>query len=139
MGVLTAACATSSPPEHPHPLTGEVWGYFLAVQNGPTRRTVTYAIDRPSCEFSRAMATTHTGLPVPSQRSARCEPLAVLPYQEGADSVYWVFSTQNDVEQFAAGGNDRALCTSFRQEALKALRGDNALSECEPVVVKSAM
>ena len=137
VSVLASACATSR--EYPHPLTGDVWGYFLTSETQPALQTVTYATDRPSCEFSRAMAQTHTGVPVPSQRSAQCEPLAVLPYREGADSIYWVFSTQNDAEQFAAGGNDRAFCTSFRQEALKALRGDNALSECEPVIVKRAM
>ena len=69
--LLAAACATSSPPEYPHPLTGEVWGYFLVVQNEPTRRTVTYASDRPSCELSRAVGTTHTGLPVLGERSGR--------------------------------------------------------------------
>ena len=135
--VLMAACATSRP--HPHPLTGEMWGYLVTSENRPSLEMVTYASDRPSCEFSRAMAQTHTGVPVPSQRSARCEPLAVLPYREGADSIYWVFSTQNDAEQFAVGGNDRAFCASFREEALKALRGDNELSECEPVIVKRAM
>jgi hypothetical protein len=135
--VVAAACATSR--EYPHPLTGDVWGYFLSAENQPTLQMVTYATDRPSCEFSRAMAQTRSGVPVPSQRAARCEPLAVLPYQAGAESVYWVFSTQNDAEQFAAGGNDRAFCAGFRQGALKALRGDNALSECEPVVVKRAM
>jgi len=135
--VLAAACATSR--QYPHPLTGEMWGYLLTSESAPNLSMVTYAVDRPSCEFSRAMAQTRSGVPVPSQRAARCEPLAVLPYQEGADSVYWVFSTQNDAEQFAAGGNDRAFCAQFRQEALKALRGDNALSECEPVVVKRAM
>jgi hypothetical protein len=137
VSVLASACATSR--EYPHPLTGDVWGYFLTSETQPALQTVTYAMDRPSCEFSRAMAQTRSGVPVPSQRAARCEPLAVLPYQEGAEPVYWVFSTQNDAEQFAAGGNDRAFCTSFRQEALKALRGDNALSECEPVIVKRAM
>jgi hypothetical protein len=135
--VLTAACATSRP--HPHPLTGEMWGYLVTPENRPNLQTVTYAPDRPSCEFSRVMAQTYTGVPVPSQRSVRCEPLSVLPYREGTDSVYWVFSTQNDAEQFATGGNDRAFCASFRQEALKALRGDNELSECEPVIVKRAM
>lgn len=135
--VLAAACATSR--QYPHPLTGDMWGYLVTPETQPSLQMVTYAADRPSCEFSRAMAQTRSGVPVPSQRSARCEPLAVLPYQEGADSVYWVFSTQNDAEQFAAGGNDRGFCASFRREAVKALRGDNALSECEPVIVKRAM
>jgi len=137
VSVLAAACATSR--EYPHPLTGEVWGYFLTSETQPSLQTVTYAADRPSCEFSRAMAQTRSGVPVPSHRAARCEPLAVLPYQAGTDPVYWVFSTQNDAEQFAAGGNDRGFCASFRQEAVKALRGDNTLSECEPVIVKRAM
>ena len=136
--VLVAACATSSR-EYPHPLTGEVWGYLLTAESQPALQMVTYAADRPSCEFSRAMAQTRSGIPVPSQASVRCELLAVLPYQQGAEPVYFVFSTQNDAEQFAVGGNDRGFCARFRQEALKALRGDNALSECEPVIVKRAM
>src|SRR5262249_54173414 len=119
MCVLAAACATSR--QYPHPLTGEVWGYLVTSESAPSPSMITYAADRPSCEFSRAMAQTGSGVPVPSQRAARCEPLSVLPYQEGADTVYWVFSTQNDAEQFAAGGNDRAFCANFRQEALKAL------------------
>jgi len=41
-----------------------------------------------------------------------------------------------NAEQFAAGGNDRALCTNFREGALKALPRGDTLGECEPVVVR---
>ncbi len=80
-----------------------------------------------------------SSLPVPAQRSAQCQQMAVLPYREGADSVYWVFTTDTKAEQFAAGGNDRALCTNFREEAMKALPRRDTLSECEPVVVKRVL
>jgi hypothetical protein len=132
VSVLTGACATA----HPHPPIGVMWGYLGTAANLPSVEILGYAPDRPSCEFGRAMAQTRTGVPVPSQLSARCEQVAVLPYRDGAESVYWVFSTQSDAEQFAAGGNDRSFCASFRQEALKVLRRGDTLSECEPVIVK---
>jgi hypothetical protein len=130
--LLTAACATT---ERPHPPMGAVWGYIAAPPNLPGVEVVGYAPDRPSCEFSRAMAQTRSGIPVPSQRSVQCQQLQVLPYREGADSVYWVFSMDPELEQFAAGGNDRGFCASLRQEAVKAVRRDDSLGECEPVIV----
>ncbi|HEY3097972.1 MAG TPA: hypothetical protein VGL14_03635 [Methylomirabilota bacterium] len=131
LSLLVVACATAP---IPHPPIGVMWGYLGTAANPPTLEIVVYAPDRPSCEFSRAMAQTRTGLPVPAYIAAQCEPLAVLPYREGGDSVYWVFGTESD--QFAAGGNDRGLCASLRQMALQALRPGDTLSECEPVIVK---
>ena len=66
--------------------------------------------------------------------AAQCEQLAILPYREGDDPVYWVFGAESD--PFAAGGNDPGLCASVHQTALQALRPGDALSECEPVIVK---
>ena len=134
--LLPAACASSTPP--PRPPTGEMWGYLAVTLNAPSLEIVGYAPDRPLCEFVRVMAHTHSGLPIPSQRSIPCEPLTVLPPQGAADSVYWVFSLQNGAEHFAVGSKDRSFCTSYREEALKALREGDMLSECEPVVVKRA-
>ena len=64
-----------------------MWGYLGPVANAPTLEILVYAPDRPSCEFSRAMAQTRAGLPVPSQTAAQCEQLAILPYREGGDPV----------------------------------------------------
>jgi hypothetical protein len=134
--LLATACASSTTPPPPRPPTGEMWGYLAVTLNAPTLEIVGYAPDRPLCEFVRAMAHTHSGLPIPSQRSIPCEPLTVLTPQDGADSVYWVFSLQNGAEHFALGSKDRSFCTSYREQALQALREGDMLSECEPVVVK---
>ena len=128
---LVVACATASVP---HPPIGVMWGYLHTAGNSPTLELVVYAPDRPSCEFSRATAQTHTGLPLPSQTGAQCEQLAVVPYREGGDPVFWVFGAEGD--QFAAGGSDRGLCASLRQTALQALRPGDTLGECEPVIVR---
>ncbi len=133
--LVTAACATAQP----HPPIGLMWGYLGPAANLPSLEIVVYTPDRPSCEFSRTMAQTRSGVPVPSQLSARCQQMAVLPYREDADSVYWVFTTDTEAEQFGAGGNDRALCTNVRDEALKALPRSDTLSQCEPVVVKRVL
>jgi len=136
VSLLTAACATA----RPQPPIGVMWGYLGTTANLPSVEIFGYAPDRPSCEFMRAMAQTRSGVPVPSQVTAQCQQLAVLPYRDGADSVYWVFTlTESDVEQFAAGGNDRNFCTNFRQAALKAVRRFDTLTECEPVIVKRVM
>jgi hypothetical protein len=137
VSLLTAACATA----RPHPPIGVMWGYLGTAANLPGVEILGYAPDRPSCEFMRAMAQTRSGVPVPSQVSAQCQELAVLPYRDGADPIYWVFTlTEGDVEQFAAGGNDRDFCTNFRQETLKVfLRRRDSLTECEPVIVKRVM
>ena len=132
---LTAACATAPPI---HPPIGEMWGYIATPADHPNVEIVGYAPDRPSCEFSRAMAQTRSGVPVPAQRSVACQPVVVQPYRDGTQSVYWVFSTDPETELFAAGGNDRTVCASFREEALKAVRPGDRLGECEPVVVKRA-
>jgi len=129
--LLVVACAIAPVA---HPPIGVMWGYLGPVANAPTLEILVYAPDRPSCEFSRAMAQTRAGLPVPSQTAAQCEQLAILPYREGDDPVYWVFGAESD--PFAAGGNDPGLCASFHQTALQALRPGDALSECEPVIVK---
>ena len=103
VSLLTAACATA----RPQPPSGVMWGYLGTTANLPSVEIFGYAPDRPSCEFMRAMAQTRSGVPVPSQVTAQCQQLAVLPYRDGADSVYWVFTlTESDVEQFAAGGVD---------------------------------
>jgi hypothetical protein len=133
--LLTAACATSTP----HPPTGMMWGYIGKSTNPPTLEIVGYAPDRPSCEYSRAMGQTRSGVPVPSQRSDQCQPLQVLPYREGADSVYWVFGPDIDVDHFGVGANDRSVCLTLREQALKAFRRLDTLSECEPLIVKRAM
>ena len=133
--LLTAACASAPPIHSP---TGEMWGYIATPANVPNVEIVGYAPDRPSCEFSRATAQTRSGVPVPSQRSAACQPVVVQPYRDGADSVYWVYSTDPETELFAAGANDRGVCASFREEALKAVRRGDRLGECEPILVKRA-
>jgi hypothetical protein len=134
--LLAAACASSAPP--PHPPTGDMWGYVVAADNAPNLEMLSYAPDRPSCEFIRVMAQTRGGMPLPAQRSVHCEILSVRPYREGADSVYWVFSLQTKAEHFATGSSDRSVCTAFREAALKAVQRDDMLSECERVVVKRA-
>ena len=128
---LVVACATAPAP---HPPVGLMWGYFGTAPNAPTLEIVVYAPDRPSCEFGRTMAQTRTGLPVPSRTAARCEEVAVLPYREGGEPIYWVFGTESD--QFGAGASDLGLCASLRQTALQAVRPGDTLSECEPVIVK---
>ena len=138
--VLVAACATASVP---HPPIGLMWGYIGTTAQPPSREIVVYAPDRPSCEFSRVMAQTRTGLPVPSQIAAQCQELAVLPYREGGEPLYWVFGTERDQSglernQFGAGGNDPGLCASLRQTALQRLPLGDTLSECEPVIVRRA-
>ena len=133
--LLAAACAST-----PHPPTGMMWGYIAKSTDPPTLEIVGYAPDRPSCEFSRAMGQTRSGVMVPSQRSDQCQPLEVLPYREGTDSVYWVFGPDINVDRFGLGANDRNVCLSLREEAIKLrpLRAD-ALSECERLSVKRAM
>lgn len=131
---LAAACATAEPPSHPP--TGEMWGYLATRPDAPSVEILAYAPDRPSCEFIRAMAQTRSGVPIASQRAVACQLLTVLPYREGADSVYWVFGVQSPAEQFATGSNDRNACATSRAEALKILREPEGVSECEPVVVK---
>src|SRR5207237_10687475 len=114
--LLVVACATAPAA---HPPIGVMWGYLGPAANAPTLEMPVYAPDRPACEFSRAMAQARAGLPVPSQTAAPCEQLAVLPYREGGDPIYWVFGAESD--PFAAGGDDRGLCASLRQTALQAL------------------
>src|SRR5262249_58911171 len=72
--LLAAACAST-----PHPPTGMMWGYIGKSTDPPTLEIVGYAPDRPSCEFSRAMGQTRSGVPVPSQRSDQCQPLDPPP------------------------------------------------------------
>ena len=135
VSLLTTACATPTP----HPPTGEMWGYIGKSTNPSTVEIVGYAPDRPSCEYSRAMGHTRSGVPVPSQRSDQCEPLTVLPYREGAESVYWVFGPDIDVDHFGLGSNDRNVCLALREQALNAFRRLDDLSECEPLIVKRGM
>ena len=132
VSLLTAACASAPPPP-----TGMMWGYIGKVANPPNLEIVGYAPDRPSCESSRATGQTRSGVPVPSSTSDRCQQLAVLPYQEGADSVYWVFGP--DVEEFGIGASDRNVCLTLREEALKVVSRLTTLRECEPVIVKRVM
>src|SRR5919108_446631 len=133
VSLLTVSCATV----RPQPPIGVMWGYLGTAANLPSQEIFAYAPDRPSCESMRALAQTRSGVPVPSQVSAQCQQLAVLPYRDGADPIYWVFTlTEGDVEQFAAGGSDREFCTNFRREALKVfVRRRDSLTECEPVIV----
>ena len=131
VALLLGACATALVPHAPF---GVMWGYLGTKASAPTPEIVVYAPDRPSCEFRRTMAQTPTGVPVPPQIAAQCEELAVLPYRDGADPVYWVFGTEND--QFAAGSSDRGLCAGLRETALQTLRPGETLGECEPVIVK---
>ena len=132
--LLTAACATL-----PHPPTGAMWGYLWTPAAAPSLEIVGYTADRPSCEYSRLRSETRGGVPVPSQVSAPCQQLDVLPHREGAASVYWVFVAEAGTDHFAAGGNDPSVCADLRREALKALRPGYILRECEPVVVKRLM
>jgi hypothetical protein len=135
VSLLTAACATGPP----HPPTGMMWGYIGKLAHPPNQEIVGYAPDRPSCESSRATGQTRSGVPVPSSTSDRCQQLAVLPYQEGEDSVYWVFGPETDLELFGIGASDRNLCLTLREEALKVISRLNTLRECEPVIVKRVL
>jgi len=114
--LLTVACATP-----PHPPTGAVWGYRWTPGAVPSLEIIGYTADRPSCEYSRVRSETRGGVPVPSQLSAPCQQLDVLPRREGAASVYWVFVAEAGTDHFAAGGNDPGVCANLRREALKAL------------------
>jgi len=116
-----------------------MWGYLWTPPAVPSLEIVGYTADRPSCEYSRLRSETRGGVAVPSQISAPCQQLDVLPHREGAASVYWVFVAEGGTDHFAAGGNDPGVCANLRQEALKALPGGSRLSECEPVVVKRVM
>jgi hypothetical protein len=129
--LFVVACATAPVP---HPPIGVMWGYLGTSASAQRSEIVVYAPDRPSCEFSRTMAQTPSGVPVPPQIAAQCEELAVLPYRDGADPVYWAFGTEND--QFAAGSSDRGFCAGLRETALQALRPGETLGECEPVIVR---
>ena len=132
VSLLTAACATAPP----HPPIGVMWGYIGKLTNPPNLEIVGYAPDRPSCEYSRAMRQTRRGVPIPAQPSDQCQQLAVLPYREGADSVYWVFGP--DMEEFGIGASDRNVCLRLREQAVQAVPLAE-LGECEPVVVKRVM
>ena len=130
--LLTVACATAPP----HPPTGVMWGYFATPQNPPNLQVIGYAADRPSCEDSRAAAQRRSGLPAASERLSQCQEVTVLPYREGADSVYWAFSAGSGREQFTTGVTDRAFCANLRNESLKASGPKTSVSECEAVIVK---
>lgn len=130
--LLTAGCATAPP----QPPIGVMWGYIGKPTNPSNVQIVGYAPDRPSCEYSRAMGQTRRGVPIPAQPSDQCQPLAVLPYREGADSVYWVFGP--DLEEFGVGASDRNVCLTLRERAVQALPLAE-LGECAPVVVKRVM
>ena len=130
--LLTAACATAGP----HPPIGVMWGYISKATNSPNLEIVGYAPDRPSCEYSRAVRQTRRGVPIPAQLSDQCQQLAVLPYREGADSVYWVFGP--DMEEFGVGANDPNVCLTMREQAVQLLPLA-VLGACEPVVVKRVM
>ena len=130
--LATAGCATGAP----HPPIGVMWGYIGKPANPSNVEIVGYAPDRPSCEYSRAMRQTRRGVPIPAQLSDQCQQLAVLPYREGADSVYWVFGP--DLEEFGVGASDRTVCLTLREQAVQALPLAD-LGECEPVVVKRVM
>jgi hypothetical protein len=132
VSLLAAACATA-PPRAP---IGVMWGYIGKLTNPPNLEIVGYAPDRPSCEYSRAMKQTRRGVPIPAQVSDQCQQLAVLPYREGVDSVYWVFGP--DLEEFGVGASDRNVCLTLREQAVQALPLAD-LGECEPVVVKRVM
>jgi hypothetical protein len=130
--LLTVACAK------PHPPTGVMWGYLWTPAAVPSLEIVGYTADRPSCEYTRLRSETRGGVAVPSQLSAPCQQLDVLPHREGAASVYWVFVAEAGTDDFTTGGNDPSVCANLRREALKALPPGSRLSECEPVVVKRA-
>jgi len=135
--LLTVACATL-----PHPPTGAMWGYLWTPAEAPSLEIVGYTADRPSCEYSRLRSETRSGVAVPSQISAPCQQLDVLPHREGAAPIYWVFSVfvaDAGTDRFAVGANDAGVCANLRREALKALPPGSKLSECEPVIVKRVM
>ena len=132
--LLTAACATVCP----HPRTSEMWGYFGAPMNAPNLEVLGYGPDRPSCENSRAAAQERSRLGVTSKRLTDCQPVAVLPYLNGGDSVYWVFGAERGPENFALGANDHNFCAALRNEVLKAFGSDVGVGYCEPLIVKRA-
>jgi len=122
--------------------TGAMWGYLWTPAGAPSLEIVGYTADRPSCEYSRLRSETRSGVAVPSQISAPCQQLDVLPHREGAAPIYWVFSVfvaAAGTERFAVGANDAGVCANLRREALKALPPGSKLSECEPVIVKRVM
>src|SRR6266403_2801992 len=98
--------------------------------------------DRPSCEYSRLRSETRSGVAVPSQISAPCQQLDVLPHREGAAPIYWVFSVfvaDAGTDRFAVGANDAGVCANLRREALKPLPPGPKLRECEPLVAQRGM
>jgi hypothetical protein len=132
--LLTAACATA----YPHPRTSELWGYFGTPPNPPNLELLGYGPDRPSCENSRAAAQERTGPGVSSKRLTNCQPVVVLPYRAGVDSVYWVFSAESGQEYFALGANDHNFCANLRNEMLKTFGAETSIGYCEPLIVKRA-
>src|SRR5438045_5914203 len=74
-----------------------MWGYLWTPAAAPSLEIIGYTADRPSCEYSRLRSETRGGVPVPSQLSAPCQQLDVLPHREGAAPVYWVCSSARPV------------------------------------------
>jgi len=119
-----------------------MWGYLWTPAEAPSLEVVGYTADRPSCEYSRLRSETRSGVAVPSQISAPCQQLDVLPHREGSAPIYWVFSVfvaDAGTDRFAVGANDAGVCANLRREVLKALPPGSKLSECEPVIVKRVM
>jgi len=132
--LLIAACATA----YPHPRTSELWGYFGTPPNPPNLELLGYGPDRPSCENSRAAVQERTGRAVSSKSLTDCQPVVVLPYRVGVDSVYWVFSADRGQEYFALGANDHNFCASLRNEVLKTFGPETSVGYCEPLIVQRA-
>ena len=133
--LLTATCAT----DYPRPRTSEVWGYFGTPPNPhpPNLEVVGYGPNRPACENSRAAAQERTGPETSSDRLTGCQPIVVLPYHQGVDSVYWIFSVEQSREYFALGANDHNYCASLRNEVLKRFP-ETSVGYCEPLIVMLA-
>ena len=131
--LLTAACATT----YPRPRTSEVWGYFGTPPNPPNVKLLGYGPDRPSCEKSRAAVQERNGPGVSSDRLTDCQPIVVLPYHQGVDSVYWLFSVERGQEYFGLGANDHNFCASLRNEVLKTFP-ETSVGYCEPLIVQRA-
>jgi len=128
--LLTAACATT----YPRPRTSEVWGYFGTQANPPNVELLGYGADRASCEKSRAAVQERTGPGVSPKSLTDCQPVVVLPYRAGVNSVYWIFSVEQGQEYFALGANDHNFCASLRNEVLKTFSG-TSVGYCEPLIV----
>jgi len=125
--VLVTACSTF----RPEPPTGLMWAYLGESRTVPSLNLVAYALDRPTCEVSRAKDTKPPAnaawaeLKVPGE----CHQVAV-----GVGTDYWVFASTFSGSMVALGASGRDWCMKIREGLAQTYPG--WLGECRPVAVK---